>query len=289
MLMRGPFLTLCLLPIIVGAQSWCPPGATWTHEYADVLGGYFGVQRVEYVGDTMLGGYAAQRLDQTHVVAPWGTTDYAPYSSFSLFTRYDDEVVFIWDNMGTYDTLFWFGAVPGDQWRAPGWPDDGNIVLTVVDTATVVIDGVPLRRSVVEPFPGLPVDTLYERIGGQFLYLNGWSWFNMDMPWNGLICYSDQEIDYAMPGETDCGFTLSVQDGSLAGAVSLFPNPGADHLTLSLPPGSHVIEIFDATGRLMLRTPIFNAIAKVSTSRLAPGSYLLRVDGRGAPIRWVKE
>lgn len=44
------------------AQSWCPPGATWTYEYDLVLGGYYGVQRVEYVGDTLLGGYTAQRL-----------------------------------------------------------------------------------------------------------------------------------------------------------------------------------------------------------------------------------
>ena len=112
-MLRRSISLLVLVPTLTcQAQNWCPPGATWTHEYADILGGYFGVQRVEYAGDTVLGGYVAQRLDQTHVVAPWGTTDYAAYSTVSLFTRYANDIVFIWDNVSTYDTLFWFGAAP---------------------------------------------------------------------------------------------------------------------------------------------------------------------------------
>ncbi len=277
---------------LANAQSWCPPGAKWTHEYADVLGGYFGVQRVEYAGDTVLGGYVAQRLDQTHVVAPWGTTDYASYSTVSLFTRYDTGIVFIWDNVSTYDTLFWFGAEPGDHWRAPGWPDDGNIVLTVVDTATVDIDGVPLRRLVVEPFPDLLIDTLYERIGGQFLYINGWTWFVTDMPWNGLMCYSDLDIDFAASGITDCGYTLSVPDEPRALDASPFPNPGTTHFALDLPTGAHTITVFDATGRMVMQQLTNDARPVISTEALPAGMYRITVrDELGAVMgaTWVKE
>lgn len=289
MLRRSISLLVLVLTLTCQAQNWCPPGAKWTHEYADVLGGYFGVQRVEYVGDTVLGGYVAQRLDQTHVVAPWGTTDYAPYSTLSLFTRYDNDIVFIWDNVSTYDTLFWFGSEPGDHWRAPGWPDDGNIVLTVVDTATVDIDGVPLRRLVVEPFPGLPIDTLYERIGGQFLYLNGWTWFVTDMPWNGLMCYSDQEIEYAVPGVSECGFTLSVADVVHAKENEPFPNPGTDHFTLSLPPGPHTIAVFDGSGRLLSQQRTKDLRTVIDTAHLPAGIYAVRVDDSPRSMRWVKK
>jgi hypothetical protein len=274
------------------AQNWCPPGARWTHEYANVLGGYFGVQRVEYVGDTMLGGYPAQRLEQTHVVAPWGTTDYATYSSFSLFTHFDGEVVFQWDGVSTYDTLFWFSAEPGDQWHAPGWPDDGNILLTVVDTATVDVDGVPLRRLVVEPFPGLPIDTLYERIGGQFLYLNGWTWFTLDMPWNGLMCYSDQDIDHAAPGVTDCGFTLSVLERMQVGGVSPSPNPGTSHFSIHLPSGMHTIEVFDATGRRLVMRSAREGPLTMDATPWPAGIYTVLVrDAANAlqAVRWVKQ
>ncbi len=287
-MLRGSTCFLVLvLTLTCQAQNWCPPGAKWTHEYADVLGGYFGVQRVEYVGDAILGGYSAQQLMQTHVVAPWGTTDYAPYTTLSLFTRYADDIVFIWDNVSAYDTLFWFGAEPGDRWRAPGWPDDGNIVLTVVDTATVDIDGVPLRRLVLEPFPDLPIDTLYERIGGQFLYLNGWTWFVTDMPWNGLMCYSDQEIDYAVPGVSDCGFTLAVPDDMDTMSSGPFPNPGTDHFIVTLSSGVHRIRVCDATGREVWKETLNAPEARIATGHLAPGSYTVRMDDR-RPWRWLK-
>ncbi len=290
--MRAALIFLALLPSLACAQSWCPPGATWTHEYADVLGGYWGVQRAEYVGDTIIGGYVAQELRQTHVVAPWGTSNYAPYTTSSLYTRYDNDIVYIWDGVSAYDTMFWYGASPGDHWRAPGWPDDGNIVLTVVDTATADIDGVQLRRLVVEPFPDLPIDTLYERIGGQFLYLNGWTWFVTDMPWNGLMCYSDQESGFTMPGVDDCGFTLTVHDAQRMRVMRLFPNPGTTHFTLDLPRGPHTISIFDAMGRMVLQQRTIDARPVIATEALPAGLYRITVrDEQGALMEatWVKE
>lgn len=291
--MRNALLPLTLLPVLASAQSWCPPGAKWTYEYANVLGGYSGVQRVEYVGDSLLGGYMAQRLDQTDVVAPVGTTNYTTYPSFSLFTRYDNEVVFIWDNNGAYDTLFWFGAVPGDHWNAAGWPDGGNIVVTVMDTATEVIDGIPLRRLVVEPIPGSPVDTVYERIGGRRLHINAFIWFVADVPYDGLLCYRDQDIDYTAPGVSDCGSTLSVQDGGeFAKDLYVFPDPGTTHFTLVLPPGPRSIALFDAAGHVALQQRTTGARPVIDTGALPAGLYHIAIrDDHGGVMRaiWVKE
>lgn len=279
---------LSIITINAEAQSWCPPGATWTYEYNLALGGYYGVQRVEYVEDTLLGGYTAQRLEQTDVVAPSGTTDFQSYPSFSLFTRYDSEAVFIWDNNSTYDTLFWFGAAPGDRWNAAGWPDGGNIALTVLDTSTEVIDGVPLRRLVVEPFPGLPIDTVYERIGGLQLLVNAFLWFVSDAPYEGLLCYRDQDIDHAAYGVTDCGYTLSVPDDRRSLDASPFPNPGTTLFALDLPRGQHTITLFDATGREVLNARVDGPNALIRTDHLPSGMFTVRVD-RGQPMRWSKE
>jgi hypothetical protein len=290
--MRKAFMLLMLVAHLANAQSWCPPGAKWTYEYANVLGGYYGVQRVEYVSDTLLGGYTAQRLDQTDVVAPLGSTNFTVYPSFSLYTRYDNEVVFIWDNDGAYDTLFWFGAVPGDHWNAAGWPDGSNIMVTVMDTATEVIDGVPLRRLVVEPLPGSPVDTVYERIGGLHLHINAFNWYVTDVPYDGLWCYSDQDIDFAMPGVSDCGFTLSVTHAVKEKDSVPFPNPGSDHFTLSLAPGPHTITLFDATGRMVLQQRTNDARPVISSEALPAGLYRITVrDELGAVMgaTWVKE
>ncbi|HMQ77677.1 MAG TPA: T9SS type A sorting domain-containing protein [Flavobacteriales bacterium] len=289
--MRAAVLPLALLPLLASAQAWCPPGATWTFEYTNILGGYSGVQRVEYTADTLLSGFTAQRLDQTNVVAPWGTTNYTVYPSFPLFTRYANEVVFIWDNNSSYDTLFWFGAAPGDHWNAAGWPDGSTIMITVMDTATEVIDGVPLRRLVVEPIPGSPVDTVYERIGGLHLHINAFNWYVTDVPYDGLWCYSDQDIDFAMPGVSDCGYTLSVPDRPVAHGAVPFPNPGTTHFTLDLPHGPHTITLFDATGRMVLQQRTTDARPVIGTEGLPAGLYRITVwDERGAVMgaTWVK-
>ncbi len=274
------------------AQTWCPPGATWTHDYGDVLLGYVGVQRAEYVGDTMVGGYLAQELRQTHVVAPWGTTNYAPYSTPSLYTRFANDIVYIWDGVSAYDTMFWFSASPGDKWHAPGWPDDGTIEVTVLDTATVVLQSVPLRRLVVEHVTPWPIDTIYERIGSTFFYLNGWSWYVTDMPWNGLMCYSDQDIDLVVPGVIDCGSTLSTPEASGTQFPLLFPNPCSDRFTVDLPPGPHTISLLDATGRLVLQQRTTDTRPVIATEALPAGLYRIAVrDEQGAVMgsTWVKE
>lgn len=286
----GTFIPL-LFALTTHAQSWCPPGAKWTFEYADMLGGQFGVERVEYVGDTMVGGHLAQRLRETSVTAPWGSTDYVSQSYSSLHTYFDSGVVYLWNGIAAYDTLMWFSAAPGQRWNAPEDPENG---LTVTDTATVVMDGVPLRRLIVETDMGPWMsDTLYERIGFEFLYLAGWSWFLTDMPWSGLRCYQDNDLAFTNVGASDCGFTLFIAGGDDRLERLPFPNPGTDHFMLSLPPGRKDIVLSDATGRVVRRSASSDQLVRVDTSDLDPGLYgflVLAPSGRAvARGTWVRQ
>jgi hypothetical protein len=289
--MRTILLAITLVPLIATAQSWCPPGATWVHDYADHLfGGYQGITRVVYEGDSFVGGFMAQKLRETNVIAPWGSTQYASQTnSVPMLTRYADGVVYLWNWNNVFDTLMWFSAAPGQHWQAPEL-DDPFARITVLDTSTVVIDGEPLRQLTVEfgDLEGIPPDTLRERIGFSFNYLNGWSWFLTDMPWAGLRCYRDADISYARSNVIDCGYTLSMEESGDNSMMAPYPNPGNSHFTLSLPPGPHTITLFDTTGRMVLEERIVEHRPLVSTSHLASGPYMIRVDGH-APVRWVKE
>jgi len=260
----------------------------WTFEYADVLGGQFGVERVEFVGDTMVSGQLAQRLRETSVTATWGNTDYTSTSYSSLYTYLDNGVVYLWNGVNAYDTLMWFDAAPGQRWNAPENPDFGLVVL---DTATVIVSGVPLKRLVVQSDLGWPLDTLYERIGFQFLYLAGWSWFLTDMPWNGLMCYQDDSFSFTMAGISDCDFTLRVSERKQGSSIVPFPNPGTDHFTVELPAGDHIIEIRDATGRCVRIERVSGERAVMDTRGLRSGIYFVAMRNDRAPMpvqRWVK-
>ncbi|MBK9176952.1 MAG: T9SS type A sorting domain-containing protein [Flavobacteriales bacterium] len=289
--MRAFLLALAITPHIGTAQSWCPPGATWVHDYADhMFNGGFGVTRVVYEGDSFVGGFTAQKLRETNVIAPWGSTQYASQTnSIPILTRYEDDVVYLWNWNNVFDTLMWFSATPGQYWQAPGL-DDPFARITVLDTSTVVIDGEPLRQLIVEfgDWEGIPADTLRERLGYSFNYLNGWSWFLTDMPWAGLRCYRDEEISFSAAGVTDCGFTLSIGDAVDNSAPVLFPNPGTTHFTVTPPPGPHTISLVDAIGREVLHLRASEQRQVISTAHLVPGLYMVRVDDQ-APLRWVKE
>lgn len=262
------------------------------HDYADHMwNGAQGVTRVVYEGDTIVGGYTAQKLRETSVIAPWGSTDYQSFIYPPMLTRYADGVVYAWDAWpGAYDTLMWFSAEPGQFWAAPGMDNDPYTRLMVLDTSSITIDGVPLRQLIVQRggWDWMPPDTLRERIGFSFNYLNGWSWFVTDMPWAGLRCYRDAQIQFAAPNVTDCGFTLSADEIASSTSFVLFPNPGSDHFALSLPPGPHTITLFDPTGRVVMEERTNEQQPMIGTAHLAPGLYMVRVEDH-APLRWVKE
>ncbi|MEZ4740298.1 MAG: T9SS type A sorting domain-containing protein [Flavobacteriales bacterium] len=276
------------------AQSWCPPGAEWTHAYADVsFGGGHGITRVVYEGDSLVGGFMAQELRETNVIAPWGSDDYTSTTNpRPMLTRFADGVVYLWNDWpGEYDTLMWFDAAPGQFWASPGledWPDHR---ITVLDTSTVTVDGVPLRELTVQwgSWDWMPPDTLRERIGFSMNYLNGFSWFLTDQPWVGLRCYRDGELAFNTSAGTDCGFSLSIDDAGKSPSTRVFPNPGTYRFTLSgITPGSR-IELFDGLGRRVFTGQALGAPFHFDASGLAPGFYKVRIGNGEQVISWIKE
>ncbi|MBK8614742.1 MAG: T9SS type A sorting domain-containing protein [Flavobacteriales bacterium] len=199
----------------------------------------------------------------------------------------------LWDEASqTFDTLAWYGAAPGDHWDIPHFPAPGRF--DVLDTGTSVVAGVPLRYLVVEePVVMGVVDTLWERIGFGYYYLRPMESLLVDFTTFGLVCYVDDslgQVDGRYPGHP-CDFTLAVHEKEALKAGA-FPNPGTDHPFPRPPPGSHTIEVFDATGRSVLVQRTHELRPVVDTHKLAPGLFLVSVmDGGGerSVVRWVKE
>lgn len=78
---------------------------------------------------------------------------------------------------------------------------------------------------------------------------------------------------------------ISVANASLS-SLRLYPNPGNDYLsitgTLQQP-----IEIFDATGRLLLTERTFGSMLRIETTAFPPGVYYIKHGTSG--YRWVKQ
>lgn len=280
------------------AQTWCPSGAEWTLSYNSVDWSTGetanGILLAQYVGDTVIGGQAAKKITQQLTYQIEGNDEYLTDALASVFTRYADDVVYMW-NTGSaqFDTLLWFGAAPGEEWPVVGLPPEYRF--TVLNTSTADIAGIPLRRSVVQLYnldTPLFIDTLYERIG--------FTWINTFQPGGELadglmlhfLCYHDADIAYPDPGPLDCGFTMNVSEPAAATIAWLYPNPGSNVLHIETGTSSQTdVHVFDGMGREVLMATDPAGTLEISTAGLVPGIYLVEVTTKAGrrTVKWIKE
>lgn len=286
MIMRATLLTCALLPLLAAAQSWCPPGATWTYTYSNGWTNE-GYARFTYVGDTVIG------VDTCQLIDAFGEGWYFPFDTTfhydlgPVVTKLSDDLVSILTTAG-FDTLYWFGAAPGDHWEMTmedGSAGFGSIMIT--DTGSTVLQGVPLRFLVAG------TDTIAERLGSFHQFMLPWVAFVIDMPGGPLRCYVDADIDYHAPWWSfGCESWMGIGDEENASLKGAFPNHGTTHFTLDLPPGPHTITLFDATGRMVLQQRTTDTRPVIDTEALPAGLYRITVrDARGGAMgtTWVKE
>lgn len=272
-----------LLSFAAAAQNWCPSGATWTHTYTDgwIFNGY---ARFDYAGDTLIDGESCQRIDQYSEV--WHSILDAPIASYetaALITKVDGDLVSILTETG-FDTLYWFGANPGDHWYvAMPYAMEPLMRFDITDTGTVVIDGLPLRYVAAGP------DTMVERLGSLSNFMLPWNAALIDHGTGKLRCYTDEAIDFHAPWwPLGCASWMGVNTTTGGPGMSLSPNPGRDQLVVQLPPGTQAIQVRDALGRMVFLTEVTGSRIEVDTGTWPQGLYMVQVDGQPAQ-RWVKQ
>lgn len=285
-------LSLLCTSTIGSAQNWCPPGADW------IFGFYaqqaHGARRAWYSGDTIVGGFTAKRIDQTiHAYQPVfpftvGFTSEGP----ELITREEGDLVLLWDNLSSsFDTLMWFGAEPGQHWRFPNSASGDRF--NVLGTGTTVVEGIELRYLVVQDDILGWTDTLRERIGFDYFYLDPNESIIVDFTTDRLQCYRDIAISQYTGSMSSgiCDFTLSATEPVRKDHL-IAPNPGTDGFTVTLQGGPHSIIVHDAFGKTVLATNSVVGRAVVDAVAFAPGLYVVTVAGAsGAPwsTRWLKQ
>jgi len=278
-----------LLAVKAGAQSWCPPGAEWSHDYQAINWTtgetHVGTKLAWYAGDTTIAGHAAQRIKMHLFYEVIGTGQQFSQSAGTVHTRYAEDVVYQWEpSAGQFDTLFWFGAVPGDHWSV--WGSGGeDYHFLATDTATVTVDGIPLRRVAVSMmYPELlgtePAfyDTLYERIGS-----TAYSSFEPPHPaadgydlW--FRCYRDDACSYPDQSPADCGFTLAAGDIAALEPFGVYPNPGHDRFWIAGPArthGSATIRVLDGKGAVLGTWGATGGSVQVDATHWPAGLYFI--------------
>lgn len=125
------------------------------------------------------------------------------------------------------------------------------------------------------------------------------TYFSPDFPDTAGVVIS-ASIDFTAPVAgsfvkvDDLAFvgTVGIDEVHASKALTVFPNPGTDHIALDLPPGPHTITLFDATGRMVLQQRSADARPVITTQALPAGLYRIAVSNEQGAVMgatWVKE
>lgn len=286
--MKWPFVFLSLISFSTNAQSvFAPLGAVWYFESGSITAS--GYERIEVVGDKLLGGFSARRLAVSGFQTQYWNPDWEPSDGWITFEleevlRSSSDSTYRWESASqSWTLLFDYGASIGDE------IDQGGDLISdilVVDTGLVQINGMPLKtwQTVTTDASELASDGEWiERIGNVNRLWPFWS-NEADDSWKHyqLNCYFDEEIGSVLLNDDGgCEEELSVDDEWPHNV--LYPNPtdGLIHLPNSEP--GELVSLFSSFGQLQHQQPVpLNRSIDLST--LPKGIYLLLLRGESMRI-----
>lgn len=280
------------------AQMWCPPGATWTANFEDILDGVEGCESAVYMGDTLYEGRTAQRIAVEDIIMdyPSGSLDTTYWDNY---TSVEDSIVYAWTDSEGWDTLYWFNTVPGDRWYGPGMVPDGMGfcgMMEVTDTAHVIINEHALRQVTCAYLDDVGAVTsngfsFTERIGTGSMHFPYGGCFVVEGWWGGHTYQDDEFPLYDNGTGSNCDHFSGIADGWTSSRPSAFPNPGTNVLHIETGAiGTTDVRVLDATGRAVLAASGPGGPLELDSGGLSKGVYLVEVsttEGRRT-VKWTK-
>ncbi|MFN4233654.1 MAG: T9SS type A sorting domain-containing protein [Bacteroidia bacterium] len=297
MQIRQFILILSLLGSLgVTAQTWCPPGAEWYYGYPT----YNGYVRVKYESDTIINSVTAKKLSKYYEgIDLWsGVNPYAQYGT-PEFMYEQNGVVYVWYS-NNWDTLYDINATIGDTWRLAKQPDitgncDSNSTLTVIDTGTIIVSGVPLRYLDVvlnygTNWPFTQITTKIIEVIGFIDVLFPYEICNQShdvFDADCLRCYSDENIPiYTYCQSPSCTYYIipSVNEHEQNNSLQIYPNPASTILNINLPNNVSIISIYNYAGQLVAQKTLSNneQFIQLNVVHYSSGIYWLQVQGQDA-------
>ncbi|MAX80070.1 MAG: hypothetical protein CL843_07835 [Crocinitomicaceae bacterium] len=276
-------LTLILLLATTStfAQDFAPVGAKWVYN-VDHNGSVFYLE-VNSVADTTIQGKSCQKI-----IADWNCA-----RSGTLYVHTSQDSVFVYDqNFQTFNPLYIFDAIQGDEWTYNFSINDGGFYLDSlnfkIDTAwTQSINGETLRFQKIGGSSLWTGDTVVEKFGlMKYLFF----YDNENLPIglchdglaSGLRCYSDPTFGSYETGIVDSCYWVndlsSVTKINSENAVELWPNPANNELNIQLTSTIDELAIYNINGQLVKPinvTPTQNQSLTIDITDLPTGIYSL--------------
>lgn len=224
------------------AQGFGEANAKWNFSYADFSSS--GIVQWTTAGDTVISENICKIFSKTYEITDF-PADSLITGSYPDDILYEDSGVVYWHNpeLEVFDTLFWFGAVPGQSWSIAAPSIHGfDVTYVVTDTATLNINGLDRKMLSVQYSSGVADgdDILIEGIGPTVGYMTPWDQISASVDGehegNSFLCFYDDNIgEYKTSEEVQCDFTLADDDFWVNEQISIYPNPATQILYINYP------------------------------------------------------
>lgn len=312
-------LFVVLLMQTAKAQTWCTPGAEWHYRVYSPSTMFYqdGYIKVNVASSYTVAGLVYYVLNGTYHGRRF--TPNGPIQTLNAFagTTYENNgVIYISrpDSTLVFDTIANFNASIGDKWLMtrvsyPCHPLISSTLrpsLTVIDTGHVYINGIPLKKILLQQSsqPALTF-LIIEKISSVSGFMFPYYQCVLDEPFlGGFVCYSDNNFPlYQNPGYNQpCDFSfwntvgqeeiISGSSTGLASDISIYPNPANSMVNFKPSTGvnsNFMIKILSISG---LKMEQFDLSAKedfqINTSKYTPGLYFIEVLQEGKAIEIKK-
>jgi hypothetical protein len=248
------FFIVC--KVNIAQNSWCPTAAKWYYS-SYCFGLNEAKKTVTYIKDSVLNTINCKYVKSEKTCAPPQNGSYSLY----YFTYENNNVVYLYNANGIFDTLFNFNAAIGDKWfhylNSSGSVGDTNScnfwrsTVEVIDTGHVTINTFNLKKLALkynqisrnfnnDTVHFYTIDTVYERIGSLY---NGWCpitcepyYMQTDGEYNGSFrCYEDSSFGlYHKLGTLACDSLqgVSLKEINSKSKLIIYPNPSSDKISI---------------------------------------------------------
>lgn len=308
------FICVCLTRVTL-SQSWCPPGAVWTHTiipWGSITQPKSGVVKDVYVGDTVINGITCKHILGTFKgkLSQWSPT--VTLNNYRQSYSYlSNQVLYTWtydayNNLNTFDTLVNFYAAVGDKWLKNRYFGTCNSrqAITVINTGTVMINNIVLKKIVTTysntvysmsgTYTLTATDTIIERIMSRSGFMFPMH-CEVDSIYDGylyngdFLCYEDSSFaSYQRAGTNGCAYVPDglQEQGLYQFNIRLYPNPCSGSLVLEsehfVEHGLYKVSILDAMGQYIYQKEIraLNGQVRLSTEALSVGMYYVQVSDK---------
>jgi hypothetical protein len=300
-------LTFLILSFSFHAQNWCPPGASWIyHKWSTVVGPVDGLAEYSYRKDTLIMGKLCKDIRATFAGVDRTRYFYSPTINYTVdpgyaryFTFEDNRVVYVYNGLGSFDTVVDYNAIAGDSWLAPRNTDCQQRRSYVVrDTSSTVYNGKRLKRinTVYQHTPQYSGDTS----GTPIVFVERLNYFSADAvifefipfrcgdpnpsdesPVIDFACYQDDEIGVFNPSGGPCLRGVGISKNKSLSNIQAGPNPFNELIITNAERQCRGI-LYGADGILVREFETdLNGRYNMDTSSLFPGLYVLQLTWSG--------